>query len=105
MDWGTEKIGLRISELRKQFKKTSVELSEAIQISQPYLSRIENGDLAVPIEVLIKICSIFNITLSEFFSEELNLDVNIKNLVISAEKLNKEQIEALQNFLDTLNIK
>lgn len=100
MDWEVEKIGRRIYELRKQFNKTAVELSSAIQISQPYLSRIENGTMAVPIEVLIKICSVLDITLSEFFNDDLN--VNVKRLELSANKLNEDQIDALQNFLDTL---
>lgn len=102
MEWEVKKIGLKIKKLRKQFNKTSTELAKEVQISQPYLSQIENGHQAVPLDVLIKICGVFGITLSEFFSDKLVINTQFQKLLLSAEKLNEEQIEALQKFLDTI---
>ncbi|KQL19086.1 helix-turn-helix domain-containing protein [Cytobacillus solani] len=101
MDWKMEKVGLRIKELRKEFNKTSNEVVEAIHISQPHYSQIENGRVPITLENLIKICDFYGITLSEFFDE--NSDENLKTLLSTAKKLNKEQIKALRKFLETIH--
>ncbi|NRD77376.1 helix-turn-helix transcriptional regulator [Bacillus sp. BRMEA1] len=99
MDWKLKEVGMRIKQLRKEFNKTANEIVEAIHISQPYYSQIENGHVPVSIENLIKICDFYGITLSEFFDD--NFDEDLKKLLSTAKKLNKEQLEALQKFLDT----
>jgi len=105
MNLEVTKIGQKIKDLRKQFNITVTELANTVGISQSYLTQIENGQKMIPVDILIKICNTFGYTLSEFFDDQKEINTNLKKLLISAEKLNNDQIAALQNFLDTLHQK
>jgi transcriptional regulator with XRE-family HTH domain len=103
MKWEVEKIGIKIKYLRKQSNITVTELARTVEISQSYLSQIENGQKMIPIDVLLKICNTLGYTLSEFFNDEIDININLKKLLLAAEKLNDEQIQALELFLNTLH--
>lgn len=97
-----EEIGNRIRLIRKALNITSVELAQAIQISQPYLSRIERGLQPVPLDVLINICNKFDITLEQFFSEDENFPEmeSLYRILSVAKKLSYDELEALYKFLE-----
>lgn len=63
-------FGGRIRNLRKEKGIKATELSEKVQISQPYLSQIEHGTKQPPIDVIVNVCKVLNIPLSQFFAED-----------------------------------
>lgn len=99
-----EEIGNRIRTLRKENDMTSVELAKIIQISQPYLSKLEQGKQPISVDILINICNVFGITLEQFFSKENNFSelTNLNKVLKSARNLNNEELEALHNFLEVI---
>lgn len=93
-------IGQRIRKLRKEHSLTLVELAEKIQISQPYLSQIERNDKQAPIDVITKVCELFNLSLSEFFSDDESFDMNLHHWIQVGKQLTSEQ---RQSLLDAIN--
>lgn len=71
---------LRLKGLRKEIGLTQKELSEAIDISQSMIARIENGDREPRKEVKIKIAKYFNVTVEWLFYEQLNDQQSLQHL-------------------------
>lgn len=63
------KVGQLIREHRRQRHLTQADLARQIGISQPDLSRIENGEYRVPLDLLFRILRTFEMNLGEFFGE------------------------------------
>ncbi|WP_205814049.1 helix-turn-helix domain-containing protein, partial [Morganella morganii] len=64
-------IGQEIRILRKSKGITGHELGSIIQLSQQQISRYENGDSAIPLDTLILILRIFNISPEKFIHRVL----------------------------------
>lgn len=98
-------IGKRVKELRTEYNMTADELASLCNVSQPVISKLENGHRVPDVPTLKKICEVFNITLADFFApENLSKPVedNLKELLNNAKNLNSEQIKSLNNFLRTI---
>lgn len=63
-------IANNICELRKTNKLTQVELAEKLNYSDKAISRWERGDTLPDIDVLLKICDLFNVTFDYLISTE-----------------------------------
>lgn len=63
IDYGI--IGERIKRERLKKKLTQVELSEMIDVSVVYLSRVERGSTHINLKRLIEICNVLEITPGE----------------------------------------
>ncbi|MDF5911618.1 helix-turn-helix transcriptional regulator [Morganella morganii] len=78
-------IGQEIRILRKSKGITGHELGSIIQLSQQQISRYENGDSAIPLDTLILILRIFNISPEKFIHRVLfilNRDPDSKKTII-----------------------
>ena len=64
------KLGRRLRSLRKSRSWTLGELSQRVDISEAYLSRIESGDRQPSLAVLINLAQAYGTTLPELFQEE-----------------------------------
>lgn len=98
-------VGERIKQLRKEHNMTSNELAELCNVSQPVISKLENGHRIPDVPTLKKICEVFNITLADFFApEDLSepLENDLKELLNNAKNLSPEQIKSLSDFLKTI---
>lgn len=60
-------VGRLIREIRKEKNITMVDFAKKIKVSQPSLSRIENGTQELSFTLLASICEEFDICISEFF--------------------------------------
>lgn len=102
-----EDIGNRIRTLRKENNMTSVFLAQRIQISQPYLSQIESGKKPITVDILIKICAIFELTLEQFFSQRTSFSetISLNKVMKAARNLNNEELDALHKFLEVITKK
>lgn len=93
-------IGRRIRGLRKDKGMTLTKLAEEIQISQPYLSQIERGDKQAPVDVIVKVCNVLGMPLSEFFADEQSqLPPDILQLIEAVKKLSPSERKYLNQFL------
>ncbi|QEK12623.1 helix-turn-helix transcriptional regulator [Crassaminicella thermophila] len=96
-------IGLKIRELRKSLGMTSSQLASKIGVAQSFISGIENGSKKCSLENLYKICSVLNISLSEFFSDSSDaLSDDLRELLDSAKGLSPEQIKAFTEVFKTI---
>lgn len=95
-------IGTRIIELREIQGLTTNALSKLAGVAQSHLREIELGNKQPGIEVLEKICTGLNITLADFFADNINMTIEMKRLVRAAEKLNKEQLELITEFIESI---
>ena len=74
-------------EIRKKNMLTQEKLAEILDVSVEHISRIENCRYTCSITLILKMCSIFNLSLNEFFGVE-----------------NKESESQLNKFFKDLSI-
>lgn len=60
-------MGSRIKNLRKKRKMSQEELASKLGISRSYLTKIENDQRGLSIEIMQKLCKVFAISMEEFF--------------------------------------
>lgn len=61
------KLGLNIAYYRKEKKMSQMQLAEKIDISRTHMSRIENNDCAVSLDVIFRIAKELDIPVYKFF--------------------------------------
>lgn len=61
------KLGLNISYFRKEKGLSQMQLAEKIEISRTHMSRIENNDCAVSLDVIFSIAKAPDIPVSKLF--------------------------------------
>lgn len=62
-----KKLGLNIAYYRKDKGLSQMELAEKIDISRTHMSRIENNDCAVSLDVIFSIAQVLDISVSKLF--------------------------------------
>lgn len=101
-----EKLGKRISELRKQLNISQEELAEKLDISQKSLSKIETGKNFLTSETLEKLTSALNIKCYELFDfEHLDMPENLFEEIqkyINSIKNDKENLKVLYKIVQSL---
>lgn len=64
-----ELVGRKIRQLRKQGKLTQTELARRIGVQQSDLSRMEQGEYRVSLDVLFRILAEFKMGIGDFFAD------------------------------------
>ena len=62
-----KKLGLNIAYYRKERGLSQIQLAETIDISRTHMSRIENNDCAVSLDVIFSIAKALNIPIARLF--------------------------------------
>ena len=62
-------VGRKIRQLRKEHKLTQMELSSRLGIQQSDLSRMEQGEYRVSLDILFRILAEFKMSIGEFFDD------------------------------------
>ena len=62
-----KKLALNIAYYRKERGLSQIQLAEAVDISRPHISRIENNDCAVSLDVIFRIAKALNIPAMKLF--------------------------------------
>lgn len=60
-------VGLQLQSLRKAQNKTSESVAQSVNLSPESLLSIENGEYDLPLDLLIKLCEVYNISPYDFF--------------------------------------
>jgi len=94
-----EKIGLFIAQKRKQIPLTQAELAEKLCISDRAISKWERGKSLPDASLMVELCSILGISLSELFAgAELSSErkpVALEEDLLALKKENEEYAKAL----------
>lgn len=61
------KLGLNIAYYRKEKKLSQIQLADKIDISRTHMSRIENNDCSVSLDVIFSIAKALNIPVNKLF--------------------------------------
>ena len=62
-------VGQKIRQIRKSRHLTQADLAARIGVTQSDLSRMENGEYKVGLDVLFRILQVFELSMSQFFGE------------------------------------
>ena len=94
-------IGQKIRSLRKLNNMTLEQLAAKVNLTQPQLSRLENGVNMVQIDTLLKICEIFNVSIADFFSSEYPdvIPKHFREFFNTNKELTPEQLNILSTFI------
>jgi transcriptional regulator with XRE-family HTH domain len=88
-------IGLKIKQLREHKGLKQIEVYTTIGMSKSYYSELEDGKKQPTIETLEKICHFYDISLSDFFKDE------IKEIIVP--NMDAEKYEILKDSTVTLD--
>lgn len=95
-------VGTRIRNLRESRQLSVTQLAKSAFISQPYLSDIERGRTFPSLDKLKTICTALDISLGEFFGDQMELTPDLLRLVDNAKKLSENEREKLNQFIEVL---
>ena len=103
-------LGLRIKQLRKQYKWTQKELAAKIDVRFPQLNKYESGLHAPPVEKLVKIAEVFDTTVDFLLTGNRSEQRPLHNLRLlerfqALEDFNAEDQEAVIKLIDAMIVK
>ncbi len=77
MELDSYNIGEKIRNLRVKYKLTQEQLAEKSDLSVNFISKLERDKKTnISIDKLLKICSVFEITVPEFLDEKNNISIS-----------------------------
>ncbi|TEB15143.1 Helix-turn-helix domain protein [Pelotomaculum sp. FP] len=98
-------IGWRMKEARKIKGFTVAHMADLMGVTQPTITRWENGTIDIPSSVLIRYINALGLTPAEFFSEQLKeLPPEIRQVLEKIKKLSPRQLQVLNTVLDEWKI-
>ena len=94
MEINYEKLGLRIRQARKAKGLTQEKLSEMVDLSPNYLSRVEtsNGGV-ISLPALVKICNALDVGMDYMLSDSLKVS---ESNILSLNALNEEDLQHIE---------
>lgn len=95
-------IGKRISFFREQKGMTVNKLANKAGISQSYLRSIELEEKNPTVEFLSYICEALDISLKEFFDDNVEQELKDDPILQEFYQLTPKQREALRQFIDAM---
>lgn len=95
-------IADRINRLREAAGMTANQLAKAAGVGQASLSDILNRKNKPSLDTLERLCSVFGITLSEFFAEDHHDEMppEVRRLCDKVNRLSPEQREAILRLIE-----
>lgn len=95
-------VGKRISFFREQKGMTVNKLANKAGISQSYLRSIELEEKNPTVEFLSYICEALDISLKEFFDDNVEQELKDDPILQEFYQLTPKQREALRQFIDAM---
>jgi transcriptional regulator with XRE-family HTH domain len=86
-------INDKIKELREKSKITQESMSNYLNVTQSYISKIESSEREIPVELLVKIANLFVCDINDLIDDSKK----ISPIVLPFRKKNYS-VEDLQNF-------
>ena len=95
MRFNATSCGIRIRELRNRKKLTQMQLSEELNITFRYLSRLENGISVASVDLLVDIAIYFGVTLDYLLMGKENKNSELKHQI-------EKVIDTLEDLLSAV---
>lgn len=95
MRFNATSCGIRIRELRNRKKLTQMQLSEELNITFRYLSRLENGISVASVDLLVDIAIYFGVTLDYLLMGKENKNSELKHQI-------EKVIDTLEDLLSSV---
>ena len=95
MRFNATSCGIRIRKLRNRKKLTQMQLSEELNITFRYLSRLENGISVASVDLLVDIANYFGVTLDYLLMGKENKNNELKHQI-------EKVIDTLENLLSAV---
>lgn len=92
----------RLVQLRMDKGVSAQAMSLDIGLSKSYIAAVESGKNLPSMTVFYYICEYLNITPRDFFDSGLAAPEIYRDLMNDIQKLNKEQLENLSNFVKSI---
>lgn len=93
-------IGKRIKNIRNAKNISTYKLAEMTGITQPVISKLENGNRKADLDIIKKICDALEITLVDFFSiNDQAISPEYLELLKNAKELTSEQLKILNDII------
>ena len=93
-------IGKRLKSVRNAKNISTYRLAKMTGISQPVISKLENGNRKADFDMIEKICRALGITLIDFFSiNGQDLSPEYLELLTNAKELTPEQLQILNDII------
>ena len=73
----------RISELRRSFNWTQVQLADKLNVSKQAVSNWENDNIQPSIEMLVKLSRVFNVSTDYLLGLDDTLKIDVSDLPVS----------------------
>lgn len=97
-----ESFSKRLAQLRQEKGVSARDMSLSLGQSESYINKIENNYTMPSMQGFFYICEYLDISPTEFFSEQNNNPIILKELVESAKRLNGNQLRLLNEFIKSL---
>lgn len=98
-----EFIRNRVYEIRTSKKVSARSLSLELGMSSEYINQLESGRLMPSLDFLINFCDYFNLTLSNFFDNDIKYPTETNQLITEINKLSKEEFSLIFDLIKTIN--
>lgn len=98
-------IAAHTTQLRDQRGVSARDMSLSLGQNPSYINKIENKLAKPSIDGLQYICDYFGLTLSEFFDDEVENPVLLKQLIEEARRLDRESLSQMYGLAKLLNSK
>lgn len=95
-----EIVGGNIRETRKRKGFSQKELAERMGLVQNHLSRIENGDLSVGLEILERCANALKVPMAELVSSSLTEDLMVWERLAKLDELDADKREIVLKMLN-----
>lgn len=98
-------VGIKVRNFREKLNMSRSDFSKVTGISASYLSEIERGIKNPTIEILQKICTAFDVTLSELLEETPSspMKPEVKEISKTLSNFSTEDIKLLNEFLKSVS--
>lgn len=93
-------IGKRLKSIRNAKNISTYKLAEMTGITQPVISKLENGNRKADFDIIEKICDALEITLIDFFNvNDQEMSPEYLELLNNAKELAPEQLKILNDII------
>lgn len=97
-------MGLKFKKARLQSGLTQEEISRAISLSRVSIINIENGRQGLSPSNLIKLSTVFNCSILDFFPTDEEYFIEIKSYKISEQEKRELKIKDLEKKIEALKL-
>ena len=69
-----EKFGEKLRTLRQQSGMSQKQVGDSLEVSRPYVAKMEKGEKIPNVAMVVKIARLFDVSVDQLVKDELDLD-------------------------------